>query len=102
METALHSTTKTFLKVMEDKPPVEQEEEKDKLISSLHLHPGWDAMSEYLDTMIEQLDNLEGVIEPTDTPEEIGFRFMISRVTKSYLETVRDLPEALSNVREND
>lgn len=102
METALHDTTKVFLKVMEEKPEVDQEEEKDELISALYLDPRFQALQEYINSMIAHLENLEGVIEEHDSPEVIGFRYMIARVTKSYLATIRDLPEVIANAERTE
>lgn len=102
METALHDTTQVFLKSIKEIPDVETEKENDELISALYLDPRFTALKDYIDTMIDQLDRLEGIIEPTDSPETIGFRYMIARVAKSYLETVRDLPETLANVRRTE
>ena len=102
METALHDTTKVFIEAIKEIPNVETERENDELISSLFMDPRFTALQDYINSMIKQLDNLEGIIQPSDSPEEIGFRYMIAKVAKTYLITVRDLPEVIVNVRRTE
>ncbi len=102
METAVHDTTKVFIEAIKQIPTVETETENDELISSLYQDPRYEALKGYIDTLITQLDNLEGIINQTDSPEEIGFRYMIAKVARTYLKTVRDLPEVIANVRRSE
>lgn len=102
METALHDTTRVFIEAIKEIPNIETEKENDELIASLYLDPRFIALQGYIDSMVTQLDNLEGIIQPTDSPEEIGFRYMIAKVAKTYLITVRDLPKVLADVRRSE
>lgn len=99
METAVHDVTKVFFDAIENPVEVKQEEEKDILVEQLSIDPRYTAYKEYIDQLIEGLTVLENMIEKTDTPEMIGFRYMIARVAKYYLITVRDYPEAVAHAR---
>lgn len=87
----------TFKRVQEDMPNPESVAEKaDKEIGSLVNDPRWHAMQDLINGMIERIMALENIDEKDDL-EAIGTKFMVSRLVKSQLEIIRDIPEAIAN-----
>ena len=98
METAIvPSVTKTFRKIVEEKPVEKVKDDLLKQVQALEAYPAWKAMQEIIDEIIATYDNID--IDPSETPEQIGFRYMVSRVLKEELTIIRNLPVNLGKLK---
>lgn len=98
METAIPSNdvVKTFKKIETESPTAEKVAETvDHQIGQLANDPRWLEFKEVIDGMIAQYEG-DINIEPTDTPSQIGFKYMASRLVAGALKTVRDIPESIA------
>lgn len=85
---------------MSKKPKAEYKKKDEDLIADLVNDQRWEAMKKVIDLRIEYLKNLlnpfsnQFIIEK-DTPEMIGFKFLIVSAVIDFLTEIRDLPEMI-------
>lgn len=86
-----------------------QKEEKEvlpeitKKLANLQTEPGWEELKKIIENQIVRLKELSEAVESGMTVEEVGFRFLASRVAISYLENIISLVEnSAKNVRQRE
>jgi len=98
METAVPSNDviRTFKRIEDSILPAEKVAEKsDNEIGQLSVDPRWLKFKEVIDGMIQRLESVEN-IDPADSVEAVGFKFLVSRLAAAQLKAVRDLPDAIA------
>ena len=89
------------------KPKSEFKPQDESLISQLADDGRWIAVKKAIDLKIEYLRNLlnpfsgQFIIE-NDTPEMVGFKFLIVSAVIDFLTEVRDLPDTFRKVIEEE
>lgn len=88
--------TTTYRKLIKQRTDAEKQDELLDRITTLVGMPAWQAMKEVMQGQIDVYDNIE---IGNDTPEQIGLRYMVSKVIKEELRYLMDLPEKLIAIR---
>jgi hypothetical protein len=86
-------------KAMSEESPTDKQKRDDNSISTLNGYPGFDSLREYVQMMIKRLETMQGMIEPTDSVEVIGFRFLACQLAAQQLKAVIELPYGISEVQ---
>jgi len=94
---------------VEEERPIDEKKLKEQLsIASLSGFPGWKEMKKLikrkinlLQQMIEPM-SMKSMIEPTDTPETVGFKYLIVNSVIGYLSEILTLPDKLTEVIKNE
>lgn len=85
----------TFKVLKNVKSDLEEHVEDHESIGQLANDPRWQAMQRVIEERMNALDALEGMIEPNDTVESVGFRYLATRVALSHLRDMLNLPNAI-------
>ena len=97
METALHfesASLQTFKKLKET-PEIRKELRASVLVKELSESEGWEVVKKMIDSQIDHLEKMQGMVEPSDSVESVGFRFLAAQTAITYLKQVRDYPESV-------
>lgn len=93
------------IQVYTEHPTVKIQTEQENKIASLVNSDGFKALQEYIDKQISFLYD-DVAVGAKDTPETVGFRYLVSSSTIGYLKSIRDLPkryaEMLKEPAENE
>jgi UDP-N-acetylglucosamine:LPS N-acetylglucosamine transferase len=88
-------------KKLTDLPVIKQETTRQSKIATLASSDGFKAVQEMIDQWINDLRNIP--IDPQkDTVESVGFRYMASKVTIEYLESIRNMPERYKEINKQN
>jgi hypothetical protein len=104
METVVPSNdvVKQFIRIQDEQPTAEKVAEKsDAEIGGLAADPRWISFKTVIQNMVDQWEK-EIEIKETDTPEQIGFKYMAGRLVAGALKAVRDLPDAVAEVQNGE
>lgn len=84
-----------------DHPKIKTKTQQEQKIASLVNSDGFKALQEYIDSQITLLSEI--AIDPRhDTPETVGFRYLVTSATISYLKSIRDLPKRYHELLKED
>lgn len=89
------------------KPKLEYKKRDENLILELADDERWGAIKKVIDMRIEYLKNLlnpfsgQFIIEK-DTPEMVGFKFLIVSAVIDFLINIRDLPDQIKKSLSNE
>lgn len=72
-------------------PVIKIKTDEENKIASLVNSDGFKALQRYINRQIELLSDV--AVGNQDTPETVGFRYLVSSATISYLKSIRDLPQ---------
>lgn len=102
METAVPSQAvlRTFKKIQEVQTEEQKSVTEDGKITGLLGDDRWTAFQEEITRRIAVLSAMNGV-EPTDTVESIGFRFLAVSLAVTQLKWVLDLPQTLYEAQQH-
>jgi hypothetical protein len=81
---------------LEELPMDQVEDDKQKLISDLTGDIRWEALKESISVDITNLETLSGMVDGEYSVEEVGYRFLASRLAIYHLKKILILPEALA------
>ncbi len=101
-EPVTNEIVQTFTKIklaMQDESPQDKQKREDDAMSTLQGHTGFDALKSYVELMVKRLETLQGMIEPTDSVEVIGFRFLACQFAAQQLKTIIELPYGISEIQ---
>lgn len=101
-EPVTNEIVETFTKIkrlVEEESPKDKQTRDDNSISTLQGYPGFESLKTYIETVIERLNTMQGMVEPKDSVESIGFRFLACQTAAHYLKMIIDLPYGLSEVQ---
>lgn len=95
---AIFASYKKVLKRPEVKAKLTQKDRLARLASS----SSWKEVVKIIDKYIEHLTELRS-IDPKDTVEAVGFRFLASQVAIEYLRSIKSIPErAKKTIKEDE
>lgn len=86
---------KIFKKIQETRTEVKTAEIRDASIGSLSTDPRWLAFKKEIEERIESLRTMEGAIDPHDTVEAVGFRFLAVSLAIAELRAIAERPDAI-------
>lgn len=76
------------------KPRTEQPQEiEERKLAALAEYPGWEILKGRIETSIQNLRELAEVDAPGITMEEVGYKFMASRVAMAKLQEIINIVE---------
>jgi exopolysaccharide biosynthesis protein len=88
----VNPVVRQFKRIQEDKPVKEEQADTYREIVQLANDPRWHQIQEVIGMRIKSLEAMFNV-EVTDTPEQVGFRYMALKTVIGELEWVKNLPE---------
>jgi len=96
METAIHADTSVlnaFNSIKSAK--VGHSNTLNDSLKRLSGDDGFKALQRVIDGHIKQLEEMQGAVEPSDSVEAIGFKFLACRIAIERLKVIRNLPQSL-------
>lgn len=78
-------------------PTAEAETRKLEFIKQLRDDDRWEALKDFIDDLIRQYKDV--VLVDSDTPETIGFKYLVSKRVVEVLELVKSLPDKLDQIK---
>lgn len=104
METAI--PTKPIVHIFRKLTEVRSDEEKaiaqDSYVAGLATDDRWKAYKRVVEQRIDALRSLEGMIDSSDTPETVGFRYLAVSVAIAHLKELISLPDVLFEAQQNN
>ena len=101
-EPVTNEIVNTFTKIkdiVESESPEDKQKRDDRSISTLQGFPGFESLKTYIEDVIKRLETMQGLIEPTDTVEAIGFRFLAAQTAVHYLKMIMELPYGIPEIQ---
>ncbi len=101
METAIHfdSSVLTAFHKLKETPEVKKELRSSELAARLSELEEWEVVKKVIDDQITHLENMQGMFDPSDTVESVGFRFLAAQTAISYLKQIRDYPQTVAKAK---